>query len=249
MRHRFLLLAAAAFVASLVACGGDSSGPKIGPASKVTVTTSPTPSATVKTAVGTFAVKVADANGNGVSGNVVNFFASGGGGIDFAPSSAVSDESGIASTTVTLGTKSGSTTLTAYAVGVSAPATTTVTAIPGPIFSLVTTPKSMRFYAVGDTARITYALEDEFVWVIEGEVVLIDDGGETVLRPGDCAGFPAGDRNGHHFVNRSGSDALLLVVGTRDDADHGEYPDIDMKFVAGRYGGKGGYVHKDDTPY
>jgi uncharacterized cupin superfamily protein len=102
---------------------------------------------------------------------------------------------------------------------------------------------------VWSSQRHWHALEDEVVWVVEGEVVLVDDGGETVLRPGDCAGFPAGDRNGHHFVNRSGADATLLVAGTRDDADHGEYPDIDLRFVPGRYGGKGGYVHKDGTPY
>ena len=102
---------------------------------------------------------------------------------------------------------------------------------------------------VWSSQRHWHATEDEFVWVVQGEVVLVDDSGETVMRPGDCAGFAAGDRNGHHLVNRSDRDALLLVAGTRDDDDHGEYPDIDMKFLAGRYGGRGGYVHKDDTPY
>ena len=91
--------------------------------------------------------------------------------------------------------------------------------------------------------------EDEFVWVLEGEVVLVDDAGEHVLRAGDCAGFPAGERNGHHLQNRGAHDAVLLTVGTRDDADHGEYPDIDMKFLPGRYSARGGYAHKDGTRY
>jgi len=168
MRHPLSLLVASLSLLLAAACGGDASGPKIGPASKVTVTTTPTASAAVRSAIGTFAVRVADANGNGVAGNVVNFFASGGGGIDFAPSSAISDESGVATTTVTLGTKTGTSTLTAYATGVSAPATTTVTAIAGPLVSLVTTPKSMRFYGVGDTARITYVLQDEFANDVTG---------------------------------------------------------------------------------
>ncbi len=100
--------------------------------------------------------------------------------------------------------------------------------------------------------RHWHSAEDEFVYVISGEAVLIDDAGEQRLRAGDCAGFKAGEKNGHHFVNRGRADALLLVVGGRDDADYGEYPDIDMKFLAGRYaghGGKAGFVHKDGTPY
>ena len=83
--------------------------------------------------------------------------------------------------------------------------------------------------------------EDEFVWVLEGNVVLVTDDGEEALGPGDCAGFKAGVRNGHHFQNRSDSrDALLLTVGTRDDRDHGEYSDIDMVFNDRRYSGSGG---------
>jgi uncharacterized cupin superfamily protein len=91
--------------------------------------------------------------------------------------------------------------------------------------------------------------EDEFIWVLEGEVVLVDDAGERTLRAGDCAGFPAGERNGHHLQNRTQRDALLLTVGARDDRDEGEYPDIDMKFLPGRYSGTGGYSRKDGTRY
>ncbi len=86
--------------------------------------------------------------------------------------------------------------------------------------------------------------EDEFVWVIEGEVVLVEDEGETVLRTGDCAGFKAGVRNGHKLENRSGTEAVILEVGTRKPGgDHGEYPDIDMTFRSGVFS------HRDGTPY
>ena len=85
----------------------------------------------------------------------------------------------------------------------------------------------------GATAqRHWHEREDEIVYVLDGEVVLIEDDGESVLRAGDAAAFKAGVRNGHHLVNRSGRDALLLEIGTRDPNDRGEYPDIDMVFVS-----------------
>lgn len=86
--------------------------------------------------------------------------------------------------------------------------------------------------------------EDEFVYVLEGEVVLVTDAGEEVLRPGDSAGFKAGVRDGHHLINRTDREAVVLEVGSRDDAnDRGEYSDIDMIFTPT------GYAHKDGTPY
>ncbi len=86
--------------------------------------------------------------------------------------------------------------------------------------------------------------EDEFVWVLEGEVVLIEDGGETVLKAGDCAGFKAGVPDGHKIENRSGAEAVLLEVGSRaPQGDSGVYPDIDMIFRPG------GFFHRDGTPY
>jgi len=97
--------------------------------------------------------------------------------------------------------------------------------------------------------RHWHSHEDEYVYVLRGEVVLVDDTGEQRLGPGDCAGFPAGDRNGHCLQNRSSEVAELLVVGSRNDEDHGEYSDIDMKFTTGRYGKGGAYLHKDGTPY
>lgn len=97
--------------------------------------------------------------------------------------------------------------------------------------------------------RHWHAEEDEFVHVLEGEVVLVTDAGEEPLRKGESAGFKAGVRDGHCLQNRSTADAVILTVGSRNDADHGEYSDIDMKFGSGRYAGKGGYTKKDGTPY
>lgn len=88
---------------------------------------------------------------------------------------------------------------------------------------------------------------DEFVYMLEGEAVLIEDGGETVLHPGDAATFKAADPNGHHIVNRSDGDALFLEVGTRSLNDRAEYSDIDMQAVVEN--GVTRYLHKDGTPY
>lgn len=102
---------------------------------------------------------------------------------------------------------------------------------------------------VWSSQRHWHAVEDEFVWVLEGEPTMVTDAGEEVMQPGDCAGFKAGVRDGHVFKNLTDKDVVLLVVGGRDDADHGEYSDIDMRFKTGRYSGNGGYEHKDGTPY
>jgi uncharacterized cupin superfamily protein len=92
--------------------------------------------------------------------------------------------------------------------------------------------------------------EDEFVYILEGEVVLVEDRGETVLRAGDSAAWPAGHRDGHHLQNRGTGGATVLVVGSRDDRDRGEYPDIDLRFEPGRYSsGASVFRHKDGKPY
>jgi uncharacterized cupin superfamily protein len=70
--------------------------------------------------------------------------------------------------------------------------------------------------------------QDEFVYVLEGELVLVTDEGETVLRPGMVAGFRAGTGNGHHLVNRSDKTARVLEVGTRTREEVAYYSDIDM---------------------
>src|SRR5215472_608349 len=89
--------------------------------------------------------------------------------------------------------------------------------------------------------------EDEFVYVVSGEVVLVTDGGEEVFRAGDAAGFPANDANGHCFQNRSDHEAEILEVGTRVTGDMAYYPDIDMVAPAG--GKPAAYTHRDGTPY
>jgi len=89
--------------------------------------------------------------------------------------------------------------------------------------------------------------EDELVYILEGEVVLIEDAGETVLKPGDAAGFKASVPNGHHLVNKSGRDAVYLEIGTRSKHERAEYPDIDMLVVRDDQGMR--YTHKDGKPY
>lgn len=90
--------------------------------------------------------------------------------------------------------------------------------------------------------------QDEFVYVLEGEAVMITDAGEKLMKPGMCACFPAGAKNGHHFLNRTSKDVLLLVVGDRTPGDSGEYPDIDMT-VALQPDGSFRFFRKDGTPY
>jgi uncharacterized cupin superfamily protein len=71
--------------------------------------------------------------------------------------------------------------------------------------------------------------EDEFVYIVEGEVTLIEDSGETVLRAGDCAGWKAGDTNGHCLVNKSNADVVFIEIGTRAPVEHCHYPDVDLQ--------------------
>jgi uncharacterized cupin superfamily protein len=94
--------------------------------------------------------------------------------------------------------------------------------------------------------RHWHSAEDEFVFVLEGEVVLVTNAGEETLRASDCAGFKAGFKDGHHLQNRSSRDAVVIEVGSRRIAeDEGEYPDIDLRFLKG----DAGYAHMDGTPY
>jgi uncharacterized cupin superfamily protein len=102
---------------------------------------------------------------------------------------------------------------------------------------------------VWSSQRHWHSHEDEFVYVLEGEVVMVTDAGEERLVAGECAGFKAGVRDGHCLQNRSSADAVLLVAGGRSDEDHGEYPDIDMVFTAGRYSGKGEFRRKDGSSF
>jgi uncharacterized cupin superfamily protein len=89
--------------------------------------------------------------------------------------------------------------------------------------------------------------EDEFVYVLEGELVLCEDHGETVLKPGDAAGWKANSRVGHCLINRSQRDAVYLEVGTRSAVETAVYSDIDMRAERDKTGMR--YVHKTGEPY
>jgi uncharacterized cupin superfamily protein len=93
--------------------------------------------------------------------------------------------------------------------------------------------------------RHWHTQEEEFVFVVAGEVVLVTDTGEEVLRAGDSAGFRANEANGHHLQNRSQEDAVLLEVGSRHEADAVFYSDIDMCVPAG----SNTYTHLDGSPF
>jgi uncharacterized cupin superfamily protein len=85
--------------------------------------------------------------------------------------------------------------------------------------------------------------EDELVVMVSGEAILIEDSGETVMRAGDVAAWPAGVQNGHQLVNRTDHDCVFIAIGTGDRSKGGGYSDIDMTFS------DEGYFHKDGTPY
>jgi len=90
--------------------------------------------------------------------------------------------------------------------------------------------------------------QDEFVYILEGELVLATNDGEQVLKAGMCAGFPAGIADGHHMINRAAADAVYLEVGDRTEGDVSHYPDIDLAARAPD-GTKYSFTHKDGTPY
>lgn len=93
--------------------------------------------------------------------------------------------------------------------------------------------------------RHWHSHEDEFVYLLEGELVLVEDDGETALRAGDCAAFPKGTGNGHHLINRSSAMAVYLEVGSRNPQDLTTCSDIDMMSS----NADGRFVHRDGRPY
>ena len=95
--------------------------------------------------------------------------------------------------------------------------------------------------------RHWHMAEDEFVMVTEGECVMVQDEGETVMRPGDCAAFPAGSPNGHHFINRSDRVAKFLVIGSRAKREVATYSDVDLMVEI--EGGKARFTYKDGTDW
>ena len=95
--------------------------------------------------------------------------------------------------------------------------------------------------------RHWHAAEDEFVYMLAGEVVLCENDGEVVLRTGDAVGFKAGVPNGHCLINRTDHDAVYLEVGTRASRERAEYPDIDLRMERDEKGAR--YLHKSGEPY
>lgn len=95
--------------------------------------------------------------------------------------------------------------------------------------------------------RHWHLAEDEFVMMMTGECVMITDAGEEVMRPGDCAAFPAGLADGHHFINRSEAVAQFLVVGSKAPREVATYSDVDLMVVV--EGGTATFTRKDGTPY
>lgn len=93
--------------------------------------------------------------------------------------------------------------------------------------------------------RHWHSHEDEFVFVIEGELVLVEDSGETLLAAGDCAAFPKNSGNGHHLINRSQSVATYLEVGSRSNEDIITCSDVDMVSPSS----DGRFFHKDGRVY
>jgi uncharacterized cupin superfamily protein len=95
--------------------------------------------------------------------------------------------------------------------------------------------------------RHWHIAEDEFVFVVEGTLVLCENEGETVLKAGDAAGFKAGVANGHCLINRSGEDAVYLEIGTRSQRDAADYPGIDLRVEKDENGVR--YTRKSGEPY
>jgi uncharacterized cupin superfamily protein len=95
--------------------------------------------------------------------------------------------------------------------------------------------------------RHWHSAEDEFVYVLSGELTLVTDGGRQVLGPGMVAGFPAGTADGHHLVNAGEATAVYLEVGDRSDSDEVRYPDIDLLLTQASDGRE--FRHNDGRPY
>ena len=89
--------------------------------------------------------------------------------------------------------------------------------------------------------------EDEFVMVTEGTCILVEDAGEIAMTPGDCAAFPAGSPNGHHFINRSDQPAKFLVIGTKAPREVATYCDVDLQVKIAN--GQADFTYRDGTPF
>ena len=119
----------------------------------------------------------------------------------------------------------------------------------GDVFGLTQYGVNLATLAPGtwSSQRHWHEKEDEFIFVIEGDITLIDDAGEHPLKPGMCAGFKAGVANGHHLVNKTKTPATYLEIGTRSANEVAAYPDVDMKAV--KTDGKFVLTRKDGTGF
>jgi uncharacterized cupin superfamily protein len=100
---------------------------------------------------------------------------------------------------------------------------------------------------VASSLRHWHEQEDEFIYVLEGELTLVEDGGETLLKPGEAAAWKAGIANGHMLVNKSSRDAVYLEVGARAARERAHYPDHDLMFARDENGVR--ITHRDGTSY
>jgi len=95
--------------------------------------------------------------------------------------------------------------------------------------------------------RHAHGRQDEFIYILEGQAVLVTDAGETPLSPGMCAGFKGGSGDAHQLLNRSAFDVVYLEIGDRNPGDSVVYPDDDLAAV--QVEGRWQYQHKDGRPY
>jgi uncharacterized cupin superfamily protein len=95
--------------------------------------------------------------------------------------------------------------------------------------------------------RHAHTKQDEFVYILQGHPTLHTDEGRSTLSPGMCAGFKAGNGNGHRLINETSEEVVYLEVGDRSPGDEGSYPDDDLK--AALVDGNWKFTHKDGTPY
>ena len=97
------------------------------------------------------------------------------------------------------------------------------------------------------SVRHWHTKQDELVYIIAGEITLITDSGERVLNPGNAVGFPAGEANGHHLINRSDREAIYLEIGDRTPDDAVTYPDDDLLAKMSDKGWQ--FTHKNGESY
>ncbi len=96
--------------------------------------------------------------------------------------------------------------------------------------------------------RHWHSAQDEFIYIIQGELVLVTDEGEQILGPGEMAGFAAGVDNAHHLINRSTAPAIYLEIGDKALPEQAHYPDIDLVYKK-RADNQGRFEHKDGKAY